>query len=174
MDVLHFTLAVTVTAAGWKLDSGATQHIVNTSSNFTSFVSYGTPKILQVGKAAVYLRAVREGTVLLKIPSRPAPGSPAGFSDLTLTKVWLCPECPFCLISTRRIVENGYSIKLDSEGATILLQDGTPAIWMPLEETGLYTCRPMEPAMDTAGAVAEEAGIVMPDAEHILYTGLMS
>jgi hypothetical protein len=109
----------------------------------------------------VYLRAVGEGTVLLKIPARSTSGIPAGSSDLTLTKVWLCPECPFCLISTRRIVENGYSIKLDSEGATILLQDGTPALWMPLEETGLYTCRPIEPALETAGAVAEEAGIIM-------------
>jgi hypothetical protein len=167
MDVLHFTLAVTVTTAGWKLDSGATQHIVNTSSFFTSFVSYGTPKILQVGKAEVYLRAVGEGTVLLRVPSRPAPGSygsNVNFSDLTLTKVWLCPECPFCLISTRRIVEKGYSIKLDNEGATILLQDNTPALWMPLEESGLYTCRPSQPAMDTAGEVAEESGIIIPNA----------
>ncbi len=171
MDVLHFTLAVTVNTAGWKLDSGATQHIVNVTSYFTSFVSYGTPKVLQVGKAAVYLRAVGEGTVLLKIPPRPAPGSNArsdNFSELTLTKVWLCPECPFCLISTRRIVENGYSIKLDNEGATILLQDDTPALWMPLEETGLYTCRSTEPTMDTAGAVVEAPGIIIPNAEHTL------
>ena len=174
MDVLHFTLAVTVTTAGWKLDSGATQHIVNTSIYFTSFMSYGTPKILQVGKAAVYLRAVGEGTVLLRIPSRPRPGICGEFSELTLTKVWLCPECPFCLISTRRIVENGYSIKLDSEGATILLQDNTPALWMPLEETGLYTCRPTEPALDTAGAVAEDAGIIIPNAGHTLICSTMT
>ena len=70
--MLHFTLAVTVDTAGWKLDSGATQHIVNVTSYFTSFVSYGTPKVLQVGKAAVYLRAVGEGTVVLKIPPKPA------------------------------------------------------------------------------------------------------
>lgn len=171
MDVLHYTLAVTVSNDGWKLDSGATQHIVNTSSYFTSFVSYGTPKVLQVGKAAVYLRAVGEGTVLLRVPLRPTPGSHAisgKFTEFTLTKVWLCPECPFWLISTRRIVAKGYSIKLDSEGATILLQDNTPALWMPLEETGLYTCRPLEPALETAGAVMDKAGISIPVAEHTL------
>jgi hypothetical protein len=160
VDVLHFTLAVTVSNAGWKLDSGATQHIVNSTADFTSFTSYGTPKILQVGKAAVYLRAVGEGTMLLQVPSRPSAGVTGGTSDFILTKVWLCPECPFCLISTRRIVENGYSIKLDKEGATILLQDDTPAIWMPLEESGLYTCRPVNrPAIDMAAAVAEQSGV---------------
>jgi hypothetical protein len=171
MDVLHFTLAVTVDTAGWKLDSGATQHIVNVSSFFTSFVSYGTPKVLQVGKAAVYLRAVGEGTVLLKIPPKPAEGvyaTPADFSELILTKVWLCPECPFRLISTRRIVERGNTIKLDNKGATILRQDDTPAIWMPLEKTGLYTCRPIEPTLDTAGAVVDAAGTILPHAEHTL------
>jgi hypothetical protein len=172
MDVLHFTLAVQgVDTAGWKLDSGATQHIVNVTSFFTSFVSYGTPKVLQVGKAEVFLRAIGEGTVLLKIPPRPAEGvyaTPGDFTELILTKVWLCPECPFRLLSTRRIVENGNTIKLDNKGATILRPDNTPAIWMPLEKTGLYTCRPLEPALETAGAVVDAAGITLPHAEHTL------
>jgi hypothetical protein len=158
VDVLDFTLAVTVNNVGWKLDSGATQHITNSTAGFASFTSYGTPKILQVGKAEVHLRAVGEGTVLLQVPSRPRPGVPGSTSDLTLTKVWFCPECPFRLISTRRIVENGYSLKLDREGATILLQDDIPAIWMPLEDSGLYTCRPVN-SPDMAGAIAEQSGM---------------
>jgi hypothetical protein len=138
---------VSATTQGWKLDSGTTQHICNTSTGFTEFKSYGVPKLLQVGKAEVFLSALGEGTIALQIPS--AGGSTAATS-LILTRVWYCPECPFQLISTRRLVEAGYSIQLSRRGATILDAAGQPALSMDVDSSGLCTCMP---------AVAQAAGL---------------
>ena len=76
----------------------------------------------------------------------------------------------FCVVydTLRRV-----GVKLDSKGATILLRDDTPAIWMPLEESGLYTCRPVNmPAAGLAGAVTETPGVHIPSVIVITFAVL--
>jgi hypothetical protein len=160
LDVLAFSQSSSVNTHGWKLDSGATQHITNTSHGFTSYKSYDVPKILQVGKAEVYLRALGAGTISLHLPSKPDACPCGGSGALTLTQVWYCPDCPFKLISTRRVVQAGYSIKLTQDGATILTSADQAVLWMPMDVTGLYTCLPLEAAIpgesaDLVGAVTQ-------------------
>jgi hypothetical protein len=133
VDVLAFMQDKT-SSEGWKLDSGATQHITNTTTGYTSFTSYGTAKLLMVGKAAVHLQALGEGTITLSVPS----GNGQGGATLELTKVWYCPECPFQLISTRRVVQGGSEIRLDAEKA-VIWSHGRPAIMLPMDSAGLYS-----------------------------------
>jgi hypothetical protein len=133
VDVLAFMQDKT-SSDGWKLDSGATQHITNSTTSYTSFTSYGTAKLLMVGKAAVHLQALGEGTIMLSVPS----GDGQGSTTLELTKVWYCPDCPFQLISTRRIVQGGSEIRLDAEKA-VIWSHGRPAIMLPMDSAGLYS-----------------------------------
>jgi hypothetical protein len=139
LDVLAAAESEPFFRQGWKLDSGATQHISNTTRGFSSFSSYGVPRVLQVGKAEVYLRALGEGTIVLKVPTGPGAGGSA-VGDLILTHVWYCPDCPFNLISTRRVVQAGHSIKLTSTGAAILALNGELAVWLEMDKSGLYSC----------------------------------
>jgi hypothetical protein len=117
-------------------------------------LSYGAPRLLQVGKAEVYLRALGEGTIILKLP---AGHGGSAVVELILTQVWYCPDCPFNLISTRRVVQAGHSIKLTSTGAAILAPDGRLAVWLEMDGSGLYSCfedGPTEPP-GSAGVVVE-------------------
>lgn len=160
---------------GWKLDSGATQHISSTTDLFSSFAPYEAPRLLQVGKAGVFLTALGEGTVSMllsagseaRVAAGAGPG--AGSLTLTLTKTWYCPDCPFNLISARRIVGAGYQILLEDSGATILNADKQPLMWLELDASGLYTCWPSDPRpragagsgdADLAGACVLAAGML--------------
>jgi hypothetical protein len=147
-------------SSGWKLDSGATQHICHDITQFSgAFSSYGAPKALQVGKAEVYLLALGEGTVQLQVPSGPATSGGGVLSPYTLTKAWFCPECPFNLISVRRIVEDGSKVTLSNQGAAVSDYTGATVAWMELDSFGLYTCSGgatgAAGAAGAAGAVAE-------------------
>jgi hypothetical protein len=164
-DVLALAQSVSLMTQGWKLDSGATQHISNTTDVFSSFTPYEAPKLLQVGKAGVFLTALGEGTTSMQLPTGPGPGADTG--TLTLTKTWYCPDCPFQLISTRRIVGAGYKVLLENGGATIMDADRHPLVWMELDASGLYTCLPSDPdpglgrgpRPDFAGAVIQIPGL---------------
>jgi hypothetical protein len=160
--VLAFTQSVSANTQGWKLDSGTTQHICNTSTGFTEFKSYGVPKLLQVGKAEVFLSALGEGTIALQIPA--AAGGSTAATSLILTRVWYCPDCPFQLISTRRLVEAGYSIQLTRGGASILTPAGQPALWLAMDASGLCTCMPVNATAQDTG-LAGAAGIQLPVVE---------
>ncbi len=99
-DVLAMAHNPDMLSSGWKLDSGATQHICHNITQFSGvFSSYGAPKALQVGKAGVSLQALGEGTVQLQVPSGPATSGEEDLSPFILTKAWFCPDCPFNLIS---------------------------------------------------------------------------
>jgi hypothetical protein len=134
---------------GWKLDSGATQHITNEAESFSTFLSYIVPRLLQVGKAAVHLRALGEGTIKFKVAA--SPHDLNGSTTMTLTRVWYCPECPFKLISTRRLVQAGNSIMLNSQGAAIFNKTLQPVVWMQLDASGLCTCLPTKTLKIPAG-----------------------
>jgi hypothetical protein len=102
----------------------------------------------------VFLSAFGEGTIALLVPPGPAADgwSPAPTS-LVLSGVWYCPECPFQLISTKRLVEAGHSIQLTLGGATILTKAGQPALWLPMDGAGLYSCTPVDAPHQVAGVV---------------------
>jgi hypothetical protein len=155
LDVLEVAQGSTIASSGWKLDSGATQHICNSTQAYSSFLSYGVPRVLQVGKAAVFLRALGEGTILLQVPSRPSPCG-GEVADLTLSKVWYCPDCPFNLISVRRLVETGCTVELSNSGAAVKDQHGRLAAWLAMDQSGLYSCLQMG---ESAGLPAGAAGV---------------
>lgn len=162
-DVLAMAHNSEIMSGGWKLDSGATQHICHDITQFSGvFSSYGAPKALQVGKAEVYLLALGEGTILLQVPSGPAASGGGVLSPYTLTKAWFCPECPFNLISVRRVVEDGSKVTLSSQGAAITDSGGEAVAWMELDRFGLYTCQGSAGAAGAAGADGA-AGAVAED-----------
>jgi hypothetical protein len=141
-DVLAMARDSDMLSSGWKLDSGATQHICHDINQFSGvFSSYGSPKALQVGKAEIYLLAMGEGTVLLQVPSGPAASGGGDLSPFILTKAWFCPDCPFNLISVRRVVEDGSKVTLSKQGAAITDNSGAVVAWMELDRFGLYTCQ---------------------------------
>jgi hypothetical protein len=140
VDVLALAESAVLSMSGWKLDTGATQHISNTTSGYKDFVSYAAPKLLLVGKAGVTLAALGEGVIVLRLPTS---GDQLGVvTDFTMTKVWYCPDCPFQLISSRRIVQSGHTIQLDDIGATILSSSGETSVWLGMDASGLYSCLP--------------------------------
>ena len=163
LDVLEQAQLTTILKDGWKLDSGATQHICNTLSLYTStFMSYGTPRILQVGKAAVYLRAMGEGTVSLQVPSGPPSSGGSGITTFILTKVWFCSDCPFNLISTRRVVATGCKVVLSSSDAQIFDPLGNVLVWMGMEACGLYACLHEDASSGAAGAAGFAGAVDLP------------
>jgi hypothetical protein len=157
-DVLALAHISDMLSSGWKLDSGATQHICHDITQFSgTFSSYGAPKSLQVGKAEVFLMALGEGTILLQVPSGPEAYGEGVLSPFTLTKAWFCPECPFNLISVRRVVEAGSKVILSSQGAAIVDNTGAAVAWMEMDRFGLYTCQGgAAGAAGAAGAVVED------------------
>lgn len=125
---------------GWKLDSGATQHICRQMQSFSSYLPFRTPKLLQVGKAQIYLRALGEGTVVLWLSVQ---GS-SHLMSFTLSSVWYCPECPFNLLSAHTITAAGNSILLEAGGAVITSHDKLHAISLSVDAAGLYSCLPVD------------------------------
>jgi hypothetical protein len=173
LDVLALAESAIIGRPGWKLDSGATQHITNTTAAFRNFISYGVPKILLVGKAGVKLAALGEGTIVLRLPSPVGAGQLGGAtSDFTMTRVWYCPDCPFQLISTRRVVEAGHTIQLDSKGATILAPDGRLSVWLGMDVSGLYSCLPEAELEGIPAAMEGVAGLVFDVADNVLPQGM--
>lgn len=151
---------------GWKLDTGATQHISNTTSGYRDFVSYAAPKLLMVGKAGVHLAALGEGVIVLRLPT--SEDQMGGMTDFTMSKVWYCPDCPFQLMSSRRIVEAGHTIQLTGTGATILASSGDLSVWLGMDVSGLYSCLPDAqldgcPTADGVTARSATDGIGLPD-----------
>jgi hypothetical protein len=159
LDVLALAESTILSRPGWKLDSGATQHISNATAGFRNFISYEVPKILLVGKAGTHLAALGEGTIVLRLPSSEGADRLGGESDLILTRVWYCPDCPFQLISTRRIVEAGHTIQLNSERATIMSSDGSLSVWLDMDVSGLYSCL-SGAQLDGLPAAAGAAGVI--------------
>lgn len=170
-DVLAMARPPDMLSSGWKLDSGATQHICHDISQFSGvFTSYGAPKVLQVGKAAVYLLAEGEGTVLLQVPSGPGSSGGGELSPFILTKAWFCPECPFNLISVRRVVEDGSKVTLSNQGAAITDTNGAAVAWMELDRFGLYTCQGgAAGAAGADGAAGAVAGDLPADMCRLLF-----
>jgi hypothetical protein len=163
VDVLAMAHMSEMLSCGWKLDSGATQHICYDISLFSgTFSSYGAPKVLQVGKAKVFLTALGEGTILLQVPSGPCSGEGA-LSPFTLTRAWFCPECPFNLISVRRVVEDGSKVVLSNAGAAIVDPQGNTAAWLELDRFGLYTCQGGAAGIHGSAGAAGAAGAVVED-----------
>lgn len=139
VDVLLLARSTSLDSCGWKLDTGATQHICSYRQCFSTYLPFPAPKLLQVGKAQVFLSALGEGTITLRLLV-PTGGQVA----FTLTKVWYCPECPFNLLSSARIVRAGCAIRLTSAEAIIHAPDGHPTIFLEMEASGLYSCQPLD------------------------------
>jgi hypothetical protein len=88
--------------------------------------------------------------------------------------VWFCPDCPFNLVSTRRIVQARYSIKLTSTAATVFTSAGQPVLWMSMDTSGLYSCLPVvAPAgiRDASAVLAEGQDpnrVTLPPGSYVL------
>ena len=146
--------------SGWKLDCAASQHICQNLGSFKDYSPFTVPKLLRLGKAMVFLRALGKGTVELHL-----------HVPLTLTTVWYCPDCPFNLLSTARFVKAGHSIRLTDRDATISSPGGGPALVLEMERSGLYCCQPGDRPAGLAlpsggGLVASIVGLVPGSAEQ--------
>jgi hypothetical protein len=123
----------------WKLDSGATCHIANSSEDFdaATLKLLGESVMVRVGNGAL-LEATHAGSVTI-------PTQLAGVS-LVLHGVLLVEECPFKLLSTHELTRAGLELKLTSQGA-ILSRSGDAATLLvfPKARSGLYT---LYPSMD--------------------------
>ena len=144
--MLSVAESTSLDSSGWKLDCAATQHICHLLPSFKDYLPFPVPKLLRVGKAEVFLRAVGEGTVELILQSGRAQ------QLLTLTGVWYCPDCPFNLLSTSRFVRAGHTIELSSAAASIHSPCGHHTLVLDMEPSGLYCCQP----------VAQPVGLPLP------------
>ena len=120
-DVLLCTSAMTSSGATrdeWIIDSGATQHMCNTKSNFSEINYFEKPMNVQVGDGNC-LYAVASGKIklVMKLSSEE--------TECTLEKVLFVPKLCYNLISISKITENGARAKFFDNKCEISRGDKT-------------------------------------------------
>jgi len=86
---------------GFLLDSGASDHLANNESLFTTITELDEPIKISVAKNDVFIYAVKKGTVKLYTDSN---------EKIELKDVLYCPDIPENLISVKKMQEAGLAI----------------------------------------------------------------
>ena len=103
-------------SSSWIIDSGATQHMCNTSSSFSELTSLSNNLNIKVGNGEC-LQAVASGKVQINLLSA------NGMTNCTLEDVLYVPKLAHNLISISRIACSGKLTEFDIEGCKITDQN---------------------------------------------------
>lgn len=98
------------------LDSGATDHIVNEKSHFTSWERLEKPIHLAVAKRGESITATIKGSIKVT--------TDLGF-DAVLRDVLFVPAVPHNLLSVRRLQNVGLSVVFDNKGGVAIMRGST-------------------------------------------------
>jgi len=123
--LLHVMGASEVTCMNsdsWYCDSGASRHITPSRQYFVSYAKFSVPKIIQLGKKHVIMKAYGEGTIKVQLFHN-------GIShDAILKDVWYVPDASAHLFSVKAAAKNGYSTTFSENKVVIHGTDGTVAV----------------------------------------------
>jgi len=106
----------------WYLDSGATDHLVNSDKYVENIKILERPIKIKVAKCEQYLIAERKGDISMNCFVS------GKITRVKVTNVLIVPNLEFNLISVSRLEMNGFKIVIENGKATIMLENRKIAV----------------------------------------------
>jgi len=106
----------------WYLDSGATDHLVNSDKYVENIKILERPIKIKVAKCEQYLIAKKKGDISMNCYVS------GKITRVKVTNVLIVPNLEFNLISVSRLEMNGFKIVIENGKATIMLENKRIAV----------------------------------------------
>lgn len=92
------------------LDSGASDHLINSDKEFSSVIELNPPMKISVAKNGEFITATKKGKIHVM--------SNTGIQGI-LEDVLYCPDVPYNLISVQKMQQAGMSITFNEKGVKV-------------------------------------------------------
>lgn len=92
------------------LDSGSSDHIINSDKYYESVVNLKEPVRIETAKRGSYIEAKKKGTIRVRTETN---------EEGVLSDVLYCPDVPYNLLSVQKIRKAGFAVTFNKDGIVI-------------------------------------------------------